>query len=96
MTTPAQQAPTPQPSIEIWPWDDAPAELKALSPYGGDEDLVARIPARYVNVWDEELGGERLPGFYPYAIDTLLDTFCLDRSFHELDDGSVAVIGAHA
>lgn len=33
--------------ILIWHWDDAPAELKALSHHGGDEDWLAVMPLSY-------------------------------------------------
>lgn len=43
--------------IRIWSWRDAPEELRALSPHGGDEDWVALIPpkmsGRYIP-WLEE------------------------------------------
>ncbi len=31
-------------AIKIWPWDLAPAQYRALSPHGGDEDWVALTP----------------------------------------------------
>lgn len=33
-----------EPHIRVWHWRDAPSELRALSPHGGDEDWVALIP----------------------------------------------------
>jgi hypothetical protein len=32
-------------AILVWRWHNAPAELKALSTNGGDEDWVALVPA---------------------------------------------------
>lgn len=31
-------------AILLWAWDAAPAELRALSTHGGDEDFVAFVP----------------------------------------------------
>lgn len=37
----------PKKTVMLWDWDDAPPELKALSPHGGDEDWVALVPTNY-------------------------------------------------
>jgi hypothetical protein len=34
-------------AIVVWRFHDAPAELKALSTNGGDEDWLALVPADY-------------------------------------------------
>lgn len=34
----------PEKTILVWDWEDAPPELKELSPHGGDEDWVALVP----------------------------------------------------
>lgn len=31
--------------VVVWEWQDAPGELRAYSNHGGDEDLVALVPA---------------------------------------------------
>lgn len=68
--------------IQVWAWEDAPAEFKALSSHGGDEDWVALIPKEFqwkmTPMWLEE----------PH--------FGNDVSHHELPDGSVIHISAHA
>lgn len=69
--------------IKVWPYEDAPKELQALSPHGGDEDWVAWVPTnmadRYIP-WMECSGGFG----------------CCDVSTHPLPDGSIVRIGAHA
>lgn len=69
--------------IRIWPFHDAPAEYKALSGHGGDEDWLAVVPAtlngRYIP-WLESGG--------PFG--------GCDVTTHELPDGSVVHIGSHA
>jgi hypothetical protein len=72
--------------IKVWPWSEAPTELKALSPHGGDEDWVALIPARLAGKWigwcDPNIAGT------PFG--------CAGISEHQLSDGSIVRIGAHA
>jgi hypothetical protein len=68
--------------IKVWDWDDAPEELKALSPHGGDEDWVALIPKHYA---DRYIGWLECDAFG-----------CCDASTHSLPDGSIVRIGAHA
>lgn len=31
-------------AITVWAWDDAPEDLRALSPHGGDEDWIVVLP----------------------------------------------------
>lgn len=44
--------------ILVWNFDDAPTELQALSPHGGDEDWLALVPAenasRYIDWLDDD------------------------------------------
>lgn len=45
--------------IQVWAWDDAPPELKALSPHAGDEDWLAVLPPQWAGreiIWLEEGG----------------------------------------
>jgi hypothetical protein len=70
-------------TIQVWRWEDAPAEYRALSPHGGDEDWVARIPPRFTDTWI----GWMEPGT-PFG--------CCDVSEHPQPDGSLVRIGAHA
>lgn len=65
----------------IWKWWDAPGELRALSPHGGDEDYVAVLPE------DME---------QPSWMETGSSFGCCDVSEHRLDDGRGVYIGAHA
>jgi hypothetical protein len=37
--------------IRVWRFSDAPAEFRALSPHGGDEDWVAYIPKALCEEW---------------------------------------------
>lgn len=39
--------------ISVWRFYDAPDDLRALSPHGGDEDWLAEIPPSYA---DDYLG----------------------------------------
>lgn len=68
--------------IRVWRFHDAPADLRALSEHGGDEDWLALIPAPLADQWIAwaEVG--------PFG--------CCDVSEHPLPDGSVVRIGAHA
>lgn len=38
-------------AITVWAWEDAPADLQALSEHGGDEDWVALVPLKYSEAW---------------------------------------------
>ena len=67
--------------IRVWHWDDAPDNLKALSPHGGDEDWVALVPPNYKH---EYIGWLESDAFG-----------CCDTSKHETELGTV-YIGAHA
>ncbi len=70
-------------AIQVWDWDDAPEEYKALSPHGGDEDWVALVPPKYAGRWIGWMESGSAFG-------------CCDVSEHELPDGSVVRIGAHS
>lgn len=37
--------------ILVWGFYDAPADLRALSTHGGDEDWVALVPPKYKDRW---------------------------------------------
>lgn len=37
--------------IQVWEFEDAPEELKALSASGGDEDWLAVVPENYAGSW---------------------------------------------
>ena len=71
--------------IRVWAWEDAPQELKALSPHGGDEDWLALLPPR-------------LSGDYIGWMESGTPFGCCDVSKHthpELPEYEVR-IGAHA
>jgi hypothetical protein len=67
-------------AIIVWRFRDAPGELASLSPHGGDEDWVALVP----------VDGER-----PSWTENTSFGYC-DVSEHELPDGRLVLIGAHA
>lgn len=69
--------------VQVWRFYDAPPELRALSPHGGDEDWLALIPAALAGDWFPwmESGG-------PFG--------CCDVSEHVLDGGAIVRIGAHS
>lgn len=69
--------------ITVWRFADAPAEWRALSPHGGDEDWLALVPA--------VLGGS----WIPWLEDGGPFGRC-EVSIHLLSDGSRIYIGAHA
>lgn len=68
--------------IFVWRFDDAPPDLRALSPHGGDEDWVTFIPEALEGVW---IGwAEKGTSFG-----------CCEVSEHAVPGGKVR-IGAHA
>lgn len=73
--------------IKIWPWEDAPEELKKLSGHGGDEDFVCVIPPEHLN----HPGFEGSP---PYWLERMWDMHGPQTEI--LPDGTMVVIGAHA
>ena len=73
--------------IKVWRWEDAPEELRSLSPHGGDEDWVALIPPSFEFVTGDTYIGWMQSGG-PFG--------CSDISEHKLPDGSIVKIGAHA
>jgi hypothetical protein len=68
-------------AILVWEWSDAPGELRARSPHGGDEDYVGLLPK------DMDL---------PSWMDTGSAFGCCSVSEHPLEDGRRVFIGAHA
>ena len=69
--------------ILVWRFEDAPAEYRALSKHGGDEDWVALVPAVYADAWI----GWMVEGT-PFG--------CCEVSVHPLGNGDTVRIGAHA
>lgn len=69
--------------IKVWRFRDAPDELRALSPHGGDEDWLALVPPSLVDVW------------IPWLSDSGPFGVC-DISKKLLPDGNTLYIGAHA
>lgn len=70
----------PEP-IHVWRFHDAPEELQALSPHGGDEDWLALVPATvtgYIGWLD----------YGPFGI--------CEISRHPWTHGATVYIGAHA
>jgi hypothetical protein len=70
-------------AIIVWAFHDAPADLRALSTHGGDEDWLAVLPAGF---------GESLPMW----MEDGTSFGCCGVSEHPLPDGRRVVIGAHA
>jgi hypothetical protein len=68
-------------TICLWRWDDAPAEYKALSTNGGDEDWVVFVPVSVVFNWTPN---------WLYNIDS-----CHEPQVIEVAGGTV-YIGSHA
>jgi hypothetical protein len=78
--------------IQVWPFGEAPPELQALSPHGGDEDWLAVLPASYdpgVNVAPDNIS-------LPLWMDDGSPFGCCSVSRHRLADGRLVAIGAHA
>ena len=67
--------------ILVWEWWEAPGELRALSPHGGDEDWVGLVP--------EDMN-------QPSWMHSGSSFGCCDVSEHQLEDGRWVYIGAHA
>ena len=42
--------------LRLYRWNDAPPELQALSDAGGDEVLLAVVPAAWLVAWNDVLG----------------------------------------
>jgi len=70
-------------AIIVWRYYDAPTEWQELSEHGGDEDWLAVVPARMA---DDYIGWLGEGG--PFG--------CCSVSRHELADGRLVFIGAHA
>ena len=73
--------------IEVWRFEDAPENLRALSDHGGDEDWVAALPPEYCDDYIGWMEAGHLGGFG-----------CCDVSEHEHPNrpGWIVKIGAHA
>jgi hypothetical protein len=71
--------------IQIWPFDEAPAELRELSNHGGDEDWLALVPPHLAerDIWWMEAG-------------TSFGWYDVSEHQHPTLDGWVVRIGAHA
>lgn len=77
--------------IKIWRWHDAPERFQSLSTHGGDEDWVIFCPSVSLNFY--------FPAEFYSAIQGQEDSYCdgwghVDR--HELENGDIVVIFAHA
>jgi hypothetical protein len=70
------------PPIQVWAWDDAPTEYRALSTHGGDEDWVAFVPADW---------GDECP---PWMSEGTRFAVC-DLYRYKVENGWI-YIGAHA
>lgn len=70
-------------TIQVWRWEDAPADLQDLSDHGGDEDWVAFVPPA--------LKGIRLDWAQSGTQFGICDVQVIER-----EDGSTVYIGAHA
>jgi len=70
--------------IRVWPFYDAPEELRALSAHGGDEDWLALIPPALADLYIPWIEGGR---FGVYSV-----------SAHQHPElpGYIIRIGAHA
>lgn len=68
--------------ILVWAFHRAPQEYRDLSPHGGDEDWVALLPGE----WKDSTPSWIEMGSFG----------CCDVSHHELPDGRIVCIGAHA
>lgn len=85
----------------IWYFPDAPAELRALSPHGGDEDYLAYVPYGTFDLLEEEWFGrieeDDRTGAYTRWEEkngTMFGRCSVSRT--ELDNGARVYIGAHA
>lgn len=77
--------------LSIWRYGDAPAEYEKLSAHGGDEDWVVHCP--------KEMRDYYLPGGLEFAINGEEKSYLNGWGhvdMHELDNGDVVVIFAHA
>ena len=82
-------------TITLWPWDDAPADLKVYSKHGGDEDWLAILDGDFDAL--------------PWRLQDVFNVGLLDEDAYRwyiegwghvqretLPDGRVLAIGAHA
>jgi hypothetical protein len=70
--------------IRVWRFYDAPAELRELSPHGGDEDWLAHVPRQLVDT------------HIPWMTEGMGGFGVCEVSEHFLPDGSLVRIGAHS
>lgn len=75
-------SPSSDEPILVWPWQNAPEALRALSRHGGDEDWVGVVPP---NSWGVPMWMESGTSFG-----------CCDVDHTELPGGYIVCIGAHA
>jgi hypothetical protein len=68
--------------ICVWRFNDAPQEWRDLSQHGGDEDWLAVVPATMRDAYIPWLD------YGSFGV--------CDISRHELPDGRIVFIGAHA
>ncbi len=74
--------------ISVWRFEHAPAELRDLSPHGGDEDWLAVVPADMLKAEGPDPWINWLEPGSRFG--------CCDVSQEDLPDGSRVYIGAHA
>jgi RimJ/RimL family protein N-acetyltransferase len=75
--------------IQMWRFYDAPKDLQQLSGHGGDEDWIAHVPKEYEDEFFVEFAfTHNLGNLHPFG--------CCDISRHDLPNGDVVYIGAHA
>ena len=71
--------------VQVWPFADAPKELRDLSTHAGDEDWVAVIPKAYTDTW------------FPWMDSGTAFAWCDTCEVeHPHIEGAKVVIGAHA
>ena len=74
-------------AILVWPWDEAPEDLKKIASQGGDEDWLIFVPKELVEEWLNRYGT-------PHWIERT--AACCDPDRFDLPDGSVLYVGSHA
>lgn len=87
----------------IWRYQDAPAELQALSQHGGDEDFIAYVPHNGFDMleweWfghDQDVGYDVDEPVYQWDNRAGSPFGCCSIDRHILPDGKRVYIGAHA
>lgn len=76
-------------AVQVFAWADAPDQIKALSPFGGDEDwaVVQFDPPEGVPVWSKDWPGQKIAD----RLDVFSGGDCGD-SFRTVLDGRTAVV----